>query len=405
MNNTALSGNKKQELGGGCLMLFALPFSIAGLIALSLGLGMLKTYFQSKNWLKVPAQIKKVKLKESRGSKGKRLYKLEGKYTYQIEGKNYVGNRILLENGSSSNYHEKKDLYNKLRKAKKKKESFPIFVDPANHESSLVFRVITTGVILLTGMGGVFSSIGLAMFFAGLFQKLKKSRQEKILRLNPNKPWVADSRWNGFSIATNNRTQLFWSWVLGICLPMFVSIFVVLLFKDKNAPVFAWLIVGLFSMFALALFVHAIYKTIQHLKYGESFAVLNQIPLRPGDEARMAVLIPARFSDGQIIDVEIFCEKKTTTGSGKNSTTHTDKLHKKSFQLAVSSSNQSKNRIALPVELQIPDTARPDSIDTNPSFQWKLVLKADVPGVDYEAEFPLPVFEVKDETLIQRKFE
>jgi hypothetical protein len=185
---------------------------------------------------------------------------------------------------------------------------------------------------------------------------------------------------------------------------MFISLFVILLLRDKNAPLFAWIIVGLFATIALGLFCFAVYKTIQHLKFGESVAVLNQIPLCPGNEVRLAVLLPARFANGQKINAEFFCEKRTTTRNGKNSSTRVEKIFVQNFNQNISHSNLHRSKIALPLLFSIPTNAVPDSIDTNPSFEWKLVLKADVPGVDYLAEFPIPVFLVEDENLIQKKY-
>ena len=39
----------------------------------------------------------------------------------------------------------------------------------------------------------------------------------------------------------------------------------------------------------------------------------------------------------------------------------------------------------------------------NPSVGWTLSVKAATPGVDFGAEFDVPVFNVADESLIERR--
>jgi hypothetical protein len=57
----------------------------------------------------------------------------------------------------------------------------------------------------------------------------------------------------------------------------------------------------------------------------------------------------------------------------------------------------------VPTDFTVPEEGEPDSPYTNPTIEWKLKAVAEVPGVDYEAIFSLPVFKVNGEEDIEYK--
>ncbi|MGM0600108.1 MAG: DUF3592 domain-containing protein [Candidatus Rifleibacteriota bacterium] len=397
-----MSQKKEIKLGDGCLALFGLPFFLMGFAFFLWGLSMVNTWHKSQDWDRVPAKIISADMKTHHDSDGN-TYSLKGEYKYTYKGKEYIGDRVQLETGSSSAYDEKKQLLNRMQQAIKNETPIEAYVDPDNPEESILFRQISMGMILITGVGLLFTLVGLGLIASGIFAYRKSKQKDALLEKFPGKPWKADSRWSGFKIITSQLNSLIAKWAFSLFFSIFVSIFLFLLYGDKSAPWFAWGIIGLFAVFAVLSIFGAIYKTLGYLKYGESQMVLHQIPLVPGAEFKGVIVLPKGIGSGKKVDLEFFCEKCLTTGSGKHRSTKTTVLHKEKAMEITDSRKRINERFIVPVAFTIPENGEPDSPSTNPTIEWKLKAVAEVPGVDYEAVFSLPVFKVNSEEDIEYK--
>lgn len=407
MQNT--SSNKidgtatKQDLPPGCLRLFGLPFFIAGLIMLGWGGDMLLTWHKSGEWPKVRAKILSAEMQSHRGSKGGTTYSVAGSFEYAYEEKNYKSNRISLDNGSSSNYGEHEEILAILQEAMRNRQTLEAFVNPADPDKAFLFRRISMGMIIVAGVGVLFFSMGLLMLL-GVFSASNKGVDQKKLQQNPDQPWLADPRWNGFSLKTRNLKSLYSLYAIAAFFSIFISIFVIVMYLDSSTPFFAWFFISIFVLVTLLLDITAIYKTLQYLKFRESTLLLGQFPISTGCEFVAVLAVLPRFTAGQKMEFKLLCEKKLVTGSGKQSNTSIDVLYTSSHSIEIRPENFSRNLIFVPVKLRIPQKAIESTPeDLNPSITWKLQASASIPGVDYAAEFPLPVYLVENSALIQFK--
>jgi hypothetical protein len=391
-----------QNVGTGCFILFGLPFFAAGLGVFLWAMSMFYTYFISANWEKVPAKIIYAKIVSSRSSKST-TYALKGEYEYTYKNKKYKGNRITVETGSSSGYKGKAKLCEILTEAQKENKSVPIYVDPSNPGDSLVFRKITTTMIILPIFGFVFMTVGGGIICLGLWGLYEQKRENKLLARYPNKPWKADSRWNGFNIKSENWHKMVIGWGISLFFTAFISMFVIALTSDKDAPLFAWGIISIFILITLFLWKKAISATIRYKKFGNALLIINQFPITPGSEFTAALVMPSLLKSGQPIHLDLKLEKTTTTGSGKNRSSHTNVVSSDPQTVQVQYDHFKKNKVIVPVSFKIPQSAQVDKKGDLLKYEWKITAKIPVPGVDFEAEFPIPVFKVSDPSLIEYK--
>ncbi|MFZ5950046.1 MAG: DUF3592 domain-containing protein [Candidatus Rifleibacteriota bacterium] len=391
----------RTDINGFIFLLFSLPFMFVGFGLLFYGLFMFYTWNQSASWVKVPATVIEAKIKSNRSSKGSTTYTLTGRYRYSFNNMQFESRNILIEKGSSSSYYEKAELLEQMEKAIAGKITLDALVNPNDPRQALLFRKITSGIYLLGGVGLIFAVVGSGFFLQGLFLIKMQSKKQELRRQHPGQPWKADTRWEGFSVKTRSIRDLAVSWMFAVFFSGFVSIFIFLLHADDTVPVFAWVIIGIFAIVSIAFAVSAIYDTMKFLKFGESNLILKQIPLVPGKEFTGIVVLPTRIEPGAQIDFELCCEKRTTTGYGKNRSTRTEFIFSEKKSGVVEQNRSFGKNLYIPVIFQVPEGVAVDKIDANPAFEWKLKVSASLPGVDYAAEFSLPVFAVETEEMVE----
>jgi len=405
MNNikTDQVGAEKEELPSGCIRIFGLPFFVIGIGLLIWGISMVKVWHDSDQWPKAQARILSAEIKTYSGSKGASTYNVVATYEYTYDSQKYTGTKVTIEDGASSNYSAYQEQLNVLQNARRNNQTVDVFVNPSDHSDSFIFREISTGMIVVTGVGLVFALLGGAMLF-NFVSVGGGGVDKKKLKQFPEKPWLADPRWSGFNIKTNNRKKLFGLYGVAFFFTAFISIFFIVMIMDKSTPFFAYAVVSIFALIAVIIDCIAVYSTLQYMKFGDSTLILSQFPLSPGREFTAVLAVKARFEAGQNFNFELICERKKITGSGKNAQTHTETIFKASRVVKANPENFRNQHIFVPVKFEIKSdapTVTPENF--NPSLTWKIKAAASVPGVDYGDEFALPVYPVSDEKLIEYK--
>jgi hypothetical protein len=395
--------NASKELPAGCLRFFGLPFFLIGLALFIWGSDMFYQWLKSGSWAKTKATVLSARMKSSTNTKGRTAYSVSGRYGYEFAGNSYENDRIEIDQEFSSDRKGKEALLEILETAMADNRQIDILVNPDNPNESLVFRNISTGMIIITGIGAIFSIAG-AMLVSGLIPGIRNGIDREKLKKTPDSPWLADSRWQGFTIRTVNCRNLLISWAIAVLITVFVTFFLTVMLMDNNVPVFAWAIIGIFTLAALFIDASTIYQTIRYFRFGESSITISQFPIAIGDEFVAVMSARRKFAPGQDFFCELLCEKKTTTGTGKNSHSTTEILYKSCQQIRAGNENFTGHHFFLPVKLKIVNKApQTTSENANPSVTWKLNVSAAIPGVDFAAEFILPDYLVNDRNLIKHK--
>jgi hypothetical protein len=383
--------------GAGCLAVFGLPFLAVGVFVAGLFGNMFLDYRRAASWDRVPARIESAEFEVSHGKGAS--YSVKARYSYEYGGRTYTGSRIAADTGGSSDARHR-ERYELLRQHKESGQPFLAWVNPARPQESLLFREMTTMSWALLPFGLVFAGVGGALFVGGLWSIFGARRRARRLAADPQRPWRADPRWlAGFVFDEHAGRKLAGGWTAAVFLSLFVSIFVIGLIGAK-APLWVWGVFGIFVLLALALLAGAACSTVQFTKYGSPRLAMAEVPAVPGRTLTAIVLCRRHVDVEGAFKVTLKCEQKT--GSGKQSQTET--LHEESVEVAQDLAGGSAAGTAVPVELPIPgDLPGTTPDDADPSVKWTLAVKAATPGVDFSAEFDLPVFRVEDENLIEQR--
>jgi hypothetical protein len=150
----------------------------------------------------------------------------------------------------------------------------------------------------------------------------------------------------------------------------------------------------LFPLIGIGLVVWAIRTTLRYRKYGVSRLELATVPGVIGRSLVGMVRAPSRIPAAQGFDVTLTCVRRVTEGGGKQRSTSENILWQ-DVQRVQGQAFRAPHRMEthIPVAFRISaDATASDDKDSGNRVVWRLQVAADVPGVNYEASFDVPVF-------------
>ncbi len=199
-----------------------------------------------------------------------------------------------------------------------------------------------------------------------------------------------EEQWSAGKITCEGASAITPIWVLALFVNLVSLPAIVPVTKGVLAGQYGLMVIYLFPILGLLLLGLAMRLTIQRRKFGEQVFEISNRMGRIGDGLKGTVRSTNRPEATGDYVIRLSCRETITTGSGKNRKTrvetHWEKFHNLSFM------NYSPGD-GLPVAFDIPKGV-PESFDemARGSVRWILSVSAPTPGVDYSAEFHVPVF-------------
>jgi hypothetical protein len=149
----------------------------------------------------------------------------------------------------------------------------------------------------------------------------------------------------------------------------------------------------LFPAIGIGLVAWAIKATLGYRKFGSTYLQLATLPGAIG--GRLAGRVETRMTkippDGCFVTFSSFRRVKR----GKNTSEVT--LWQDAFAVSRQSMGRGASGVFIPIEFRIPADCEPSTIETARSpVIWRLTAFADLPGVDFETSFEVPVFNTRD---------
>lgn len=384
--------------------LLGIAFLAAGILVSVPFFAQWQAYIDSASWERVDATIESVALVSHRVRNGV-AYALQCSYSYPYRGRAYTGHRVGLESENAS-YAMHQLRQQVLQEHLDKQQVFHAWVNPALPAESLLFRELTDDLYWPPVKCLVLSVIGAIVLFVGLRKIMAAQRRERRLRRYPDRPWRVAGSWDDFMIHAHNLKTVIACWGIGIFLALFFSPAFIWWPLEKKLPFHVWfvfLVPTMFALFALWLIGKAVYLTLQYLKYGDPVLALSQLPVVPGTQFRATLLVKRHLVTEHGIRLTFKCVETTVTGSGKGQSTDSKDLHSATKIVTKDMVRPAGEGSAVPVAFDVP-TGLPDrEPEDNPSYEWTLEVKAQTPGIDFAAEFDLPVYTVKDQALVEKR--
>jgi hypothetical protein len=254
--------------------------------------------------------------------------------------------------------------------------------------------------VFALGFGGVGIG-GIAAAIAG-GRKLKE--QAALEARYPGQPWLWRQDWAAGRIDDSTRGTVLAAWIFTV---FWNLISVPAGFFGVRAALhegnYAGLIALLFPLVGLGLLVWAIRATIRYRKYGTSRLQLSTVPGVVGRTLAGSVSVPNGLEPAEGFRVTLSCIRRVTTGSGKSRSTTEHILWQEERQIRGALRRDTQGHVTnVPLAFRIPaDATATEASDSRDHLLWRLNLAAEVPGVDYDSSFEVPVFrtEASDQPL------
>lgn len=384
----------KPTKGLGCLVLFSLPFAIGGLaVAFMAGLR-LWNWADVRDWQEVPARILEARLEEHRGDDST-TYEVVASYEYQFAGLTYQGDRVGLGSGGDNigSFHQ--DKYRELESYRSQDRPFRCYVDPDDPSRSLLYRQARWGLLAFMGLFSLlFCGAGFGLMFAGLWGKRKLEQEQNLTVQHPGEPWRWKQEWGDGRIASAGKARFLLPTIMAVFWNLISTPLIFVIPREVlDKQNYLALIALVFPLVGVGLAVWAGRSFVRWKKFGDSVFEMSTFPGVIGGRLAGRVLTSVDLDPSTGFLVKLSNINRVTTGSGDNRSTSERILWQDERHLLEETAQYDSTRSEIPVDFAIPHEASPtEERSDDDEILWRLQVSAEVPGVDFDALFEIPVF-------------
>lgn len=209
----------------------------------------------------------------------------------------------------------------------------------------------------------------------------------------PDQPWRWRPEWaSGVIRCSHAHTAMFtwaiaWVWNL-LSAPILWAV------PGEFAKGNHLIAVGLlFPAVGFGLLVLAIRETLRWRRYGRSDLVLDPFPGVVGGRFAGTVQLGTSVGTDGAFDATLSCVRIRISGTGRNRSRREDLLWQDEQRLDASDCPVGPRGTAVPIAFPIPAGQEPSSPEPGRDVvEWRLDVRATIPGIDYQARFLVPVF-------------
>jgi hypothetical protein len=234
----------------------------------------------------------------------------------------------------------------------------------------------------------IFGGVGFGLMIGGVYGRRKLRQEQARQQSSPDEPWRWRGDWASGRVVATNRQTMAGAWVFALFWNG-VSSFVWFALPGELAKGNRLALVGLlFPLVGLGILIWAIRATWRWRRFGQSTLELAAIPAPLGGQLCGLITSQHPLQQAQSVRLRLTCIRRESNGKST-----TDRLlwedEKRLDADAVRSTG------GVPVFFNIPADGEPASPATSlPRVVWRLEARASLPGVDYAAQFEVPIFRV-----------
>jgi Protein of unknown function (DUF3592) len=390
-----------KPLGGGCLMLFGLPFILVGLgVAAFIYFPALATWWSARNWEEVPCWIEKAELRSSSDSWG-----AAGSYRYEYQGGVYHSDQVSFVEGSDNigDFHKK--AHAQMQAFEGSGRPFRCFVNPAKPGQAVLFRELRAGLLLLLSVfPTLFPLAGIATTLGAWLQMRQLKRGKQLAAQCPGEPWRWRAEWVGDAVAASADGLGYVLGVAGWILLIQVPLLLALVISGELFKSWFSAVTVVLSLLAGVPLWFAWQRVRTRLALGSPRLALHQRRLVPGQALEGKLLLERRLEPLASINVRVLCQHQVTRNTSDGTTTTTETLWEHALTLSAAQAGPQINGAALPLYIEIPG-GLPCAVleeavaagDPSSEYLWSMTVCHAQGG--RPATLPLPFFATEAEAL------
>ena len=257
-------------------------------------------------------------------------------------------------------------------------------------EFSILFREADMFMYIGIPFGLVFALVGTGVMVGGLVARRGVRRRDEKRKELGDRPWLFRDDWRESRSVPATGRKLAMAWGVGLGLPLFVSMFVVV-FVLGDAPLFAKIIVGIFALAAVLAFLNAVVTTLRLMFHGTPVLTLSRVPFAPGEKfvavaqvrghidpagVTMRLTIDETRSDGAAAPERDLGGEKTSSMSTSTGNRTTREIYRRTVEFDPSMASYDGRHTLLPVAFDIPAHLPPCARKGDGRIVWTLAVKA-----------------------------
>lgn len=369
------------------MILFALPFAGGGIGILLMGvIPNLYEWQHMKSWPEVRAHLAEAGLTTTDGDDID-TYRATARYHYVYQGTNYTGERVAIMGGSDNIGDFQQQLAARLEAAHQNQQPVPAWVNPNNPGEAVLNRDMRWGMLgfkLIFVL--VFGGVGVGLLIATLMLKPDATHHPE----GESKPWLAQRQWASPRIACNAKAGVWGIWVFALIWNL-VSLPATLAIPEQLSQGNTTILIALlFPAAGVLLLFWAIKNSLSWRRFGQLHLELDPYPGSIGGQVGGTIDLPLPYNSKQRFPVTLMCLRSFESGSGKNRRREENLIWQCEGLAYHQAGAQGQTRLSLCFDV-------PSNLPASEPFAssyrlWRVQLKADLPGVDLNREFEIPVF-------------
>ena len=241
---------------------------------------------------------------------------------------------------------------------------------------------------IIAAGGSIFALAGLAVLWHGIWQIRDNARRALLLRTRPSEPWLADHRWSARAATDGNLGQSAGSFFAAAFLALFLAPFNWWAFFSREGNLFVIAVVGIFDVVNLLILGQGVYILIRYLKFGTSTLVFRRFPFFLGDTVEADFRTSADMRQLKRLVFTLRCLREQVDAEAKGTG-----LNLAVFEIWKEERVVEPPSREIPVSFRLPAEAHfsTELPIVTPRY-WELEVTGEAPGVDFGAQFLLPVY-------------
>jgi len=256
------------------------------------------------------------------------------------------------------------------------------------------------GTVLFSGLFGlVFGGVGLGIILMALKGNKSSQQVDERKTQHPDKPWLWREDWASGLIQDSNRSSLRYTWFFAvlwnlISAPLSLMVLPREVLQNRNYPALLGL---LFPLVGAGLLIWAIRATLHWKKFGTSVLELETLPGVIGGHLNGLLQTCTALLPEEGLSLKLTCIKRTVSGSGKNRSVNEKILWRERQVIPKDRIEARAQGSSIPFTFEIPyDAKETDRENMDNAILWYVDAAASVPGVDYGAQFEVPLFRTSE---------
>jgi len=255
---------------------------------------------------------------------------------------------------------------------------------------------------MLVSFGLIFSTIGFGLLAIVVYGPRKVKEVQRRQEVSPDQPWLWREDWAQGRANSQTKSEMIRAWIFAILGNLVSAPILFFIPRQQLEEQPASLIALAFPLIGIALLVWAARETLRWFEFGKTSFEMATVPCVVGRELRGAIQTHFVRPPSHPVHLKLTCVNRIVTGTGKEQTTQEKIVWCEEKNVSPQELSPGPQGTSIPVQFHVPvDAQQTDTTNSRNSIHWQLEAEVDVPGVDYEDIFELPVFRTKDTPSVE----